>query len=101
MPSLRKVAEEYRDEVIFVGVDVGPFTGVGTHEDARRLIRELDLRYPTAYALDPSPLRKYNVFTMPTSVFLTPDGEIVETHPGVLTEQRLRDLVEQLIAGSS
>jgi thiol-disulfide isomerase/thioredoxin len=35
MPEFQKVADEYKDSVLFVGVDVGQFTGLGTHDDAR------------------------------------------------------------------
>ncbi len=81
-----------------MGVDVGPFTGLGTHDDARRIIVEEGLSYPLSYAVDPTPLQKYQVYSMPTSVFFSADGEIVRSNSGVLTEDRLRELIEELVA---
>lgn len=77
---------------------MGPFTGLGTHDDARRIIVEEGLSYPLSYAVDPSPLRKYKVFSMPTSVFFSADGEIVRSNSGVVTEDLLRDVIKELLA---
>ena len=81
-------------------VDVEPFTGLGTHDDARSIIEEEGLSYPLSYAVDSSPLQKYQVYSMPTSVFFDADGTIVRSNSGVLTEDRLRDVIEELIANA-
>lgn len=101
MPGFQQAAEAYQDRVIFVGVDVGAFTGLGTHEDARRLLAELGIRYPAAYALDATPLRLYNVRGMPTTVFLTPKGRIVESVGGFVFGAQLSRSIEKLLAASS
>ena len=98
MPAFQRVADEYAGQVIFVGVDVGSFTSLGTHDDARFLLRDLGIRYPAAYAVDASPLRLYHVVNMPTTIFLSPEGRIVQRVGGVLTEAQLRDGVQQLVA---
>lgn len=93
MPGFQRVADQYQGKVIFVGVDVGPFIGLGSHQDAVNLYSELHIRYPLAYAVDASPLQLYNVVGMPTTVFLTPRGESVDNHTGILTEDGLRDVI--------
>ena len=98
MPAFQRVADEYAGRVIVVGVDVGSFTSLGTHDDARVLLRDLGIRYPAAYAVDASPLRLYQVVNMPTTVFLAPEGRIIQRVGGVLTEAQLRDGVQQLLA---
>lgn len=100
MPAFQKVADELQDKFILVGVDVGPFIGLGSREDARRLLRELNIRYPAAAAADATPLRLYNVRNMPTTVFLNAKGQVVETANGLLVERQLRSKVEHLVAAS-
>ncbi len=101
MPAFQKVADAYAGNVIFVGVDVGPYIGLGSHDDARRLLDELGIHYPAVYAVDASPLHLYEVQGMPTTLFLTGDGRLVHKQTGILLEAQLRSLVEALAAGSS
>jgi thiol-disulfide isomerase/thioredoxin len=101
MPSFQRAAAEHDGKVTFLGVDVGPFTGLGSHDDARRLLAELQIRYPAGYALDDKPLRQYQVRSMPTTLFLTPKGEIVWEASGMLTEGQLHDALDKLLAATS
>ena len=100
MPAFQKVADEFQGKVIFVGVDVGPFTGLGSHEDAQRLLAELRIRYPAAYAVDAAPLRLYNVRSMPTTVILGPNGQPLQQVDGMMFEQQLRQAVEKAATSS-
>ena len=101
MPAFQRVADEYAGKVIFVGVDVGPYIGLGSQDDARRLLDELGIQYPAAYAADASPLQLYAVLGMPTTLFLTADGRLVHKQSGLLLETQLRARVEALATGSS
>lgn len=101
MPGFQQVSTEFSGRVIFVGVDVGPFLGLGTHDDAVTLYRQLGIHYPLAYAVDASPLQLYHVQGMPTTVFLTPTGQVADRVTGILTEDQLRGEIQQkLLAGS-
>jgi hypothetical protein len=99
-PGFQKVFEQCQDRILLVGVDVGPFVRLGEREDARRLLAELGIHYPAAYALDSAPVRVYQVRSMPTTVFLTPNAQIVETASGLLIESQLRGKVERLLAAA-
>ncbi len=102
MPGFQKVSTEFAGTVIFVGLDVGPFTGLGTHEDAVTLARQLGIRYPLAYAVDASSLRFYKVQGMPTTVFLNAKGQVAAKVTGIMTEGQLRSEIQQkLLAPTS
>jgi len=102
MPGFQKVSSEFSGKVIFVGLDVGPFTGLGTHDDAVTLARQLGIRYPLAYAVDASPLEIYKVQGMPTTIFLDAKGHVVARGHGILTEGQLRSEIQQkLLAPTS
>ncbi len=97
MPFFQKVYDELGDQFILVGLDVGPFVGLGSREDGQSLLRELDITYPAGTTFDASTVAAYKVLGMPTTVFLTSDGTIFEVHTGILDEATLREKVEKLI----
>lgn len=96
MPGFETVYRSVQDRVIFVGLDVGPFLGLGTHADARQLLRELGITYPAAYAVDTRPVREY-VQVMPTTVFFDARGREVGRQSGGLTADQLRARIQTLL----
>lgn len=101
MPDFQKVHDRYADEFLLVGVDIGPFIGLGTRESAIALLDELDIRYPTAYALDAGAVRDNQVLAMPTTIFYDAAGVEVGRHAGLLTEQAFEARVRELIGAAS
>ncbi len=100
MPDLESVYQERSEEILLVGLDVGPFTNLGTREDGRALLRELGITYPTGTTFDPGIIEQYEVLGMPSTYFITPDGQIHKSWSGLLTEAKLNELVDELIAAS-
>lgn len=98
MPAFQRVAGEQQGSVIFVGIDAGAFTGLGSHDDARKLLSRLHIEYPAAYAVDASPLRLYNVLGLPSTIFFDARGRITDRSPGALTETQLRGIIQRLTA---
>jgi thiol-disulfide isomerase/thioredoxin len=90
----------YRDEALFLGLDVGPFTGLGTNEDSRALLQELGVTYPAGTVQDAHVVSAYRLVGMPTTYFITPDGEIAEQWTGLLNEAKLAELVGELLVTS-
>ncbi len=100
MPDLQEVHEEFGDQIVLVGVDVGTFTGLGDEEEGRALLQEVGVTYPTGTTANADVLRAYQVIGMPTTLFITPDGEIVERWTGLLTKDKMEELVQELIDAS-
>ena len=96
MPGFEKAYESSAGKVLIVGLDVGPFTGMGSHEDAARLLRQLAIRYPAAYAVDDSALRNYGVDAMPTTLFFDATGRLVGRSNGALTQPDLEARIQDL-----
>jgi thiol-disulfide isomerase/thioredoxin len=46
MPDFQEVHNEFGDSMVLLGLDVGPFTSLGTREDAEALVEELGVTYP-------------------------------------------------------
>ena len=100
MPDFQRVYDQRKDEFLLVGVDVGPFVGLGSDDDARELLQQLNVTYPTAYAKDADIVREYNVLGMPTTVFFTPDGEVFSKKTGFMSGSEIEDRLEALLEAS-
>jgi thiol-disulfide isomerase/thioredoxin len=98
MPGFQRVFDQVQDTVVLLGVDIGPYVGLGQHADAQRLLADLGIHYPAAFAVDSTPVRLYQIRAMPTTVFLTRKGQIVDTVNGMLLESQMRDKIQRLIA---
>jgi len=100
MPDFQKVHEEYREQVIILGIDVGPFLGLGSRQDGRALLRELNISYGTATTFDPSVVRSFEILGMPTTLFYTAEGRLHKRHTGILTRGQIETLVKELLAAA-
>lgn len=101
MPDFEAVNEQLGDHVLFIGLDVGPFTNLGTQEDGQALVRELGITYPIGTTSDADVVKDYKLIGMPTTYFISPTGEVVQQWTGLLTEDKLVELVEELIQASA
>ena len=98
MPAFQRVYDKYAGGFLLVGVDIGPFIGLGSHESARELLAELGITYPAAYAVDARAVRDNDVLGMPTTIFYDGGGTEVGRHTGLLTEEALESRVRELVA---
>ncbi len=97
MPELQDAYETYGGEVVFVGVDVGPFVGLGSEEDALSLLDDLAITYLAGSTPDANTIRDYKVLGTPATYFITPGGDIVERWNGFLTGKQLTNKIDELI----
>ena len=97
MPELQDFYEEYGEEVLLLGIDVGQFTGLGSPKDAGRLLSSLGVTYPAGYTDDESVVRDFSVRAMPTTVFITTEGEIFKTWTGSITRESVTAIVREML----
>ncbi len=101
MPDLQEFHDEFSDQVVPLGIDVGQFTGLGNEDDARELLVELGVTYPAGVADDGSIMRKYSVLGMPTTVFINSRGELFRKWTGVLNKEKLAEISNEMISAES
>ena len=97
LPDLQVFYNEFGDRVWLVGIDVGQFTGLGSLQDAKDLLEELQITYPAGFTDDGSVISKYKVFSMPTTIFIDADGEIFKKWGGALTAGVLREQTNAML----
>ena len=101
MPDLQEFHDEFSDRVVLLGIDVGQFTGLGNEEDARQLLVDLGVTYPTGVTEDGAIMRKYSVLGMPTTVFINSRGEVFRNWTGVLNSEKLAEISNEMISAES
>jgi len=100
MPDFQELWEELQAEgsdVMVLGVDLGPFTGLGDREQAIDFLETIELTYPTGQAVDAGIVRDYKVFGMPTTVFISRDGTVMRSWTGAITGDKIRELTDELV----
>ncbi|MGH2362370.1 MAG: TlpA family protein disulfide reductase [bacterium] len=103
MPDFQRLynTEQARKRFVLIGVDIGPFIGLGSRDDAQALLRELKISFPTGTTFDARTVRNYEILGMPTTVFITTDGRLLRKHTGLLTFEQMRAFAEELVKVSA
>ena len=91
MPDFQSAFNEFGEQAIFLGLDVGPFTGLGTRSQAQSLLQELGISYPTAYP-DGDPTRDFRIVGLPQTIFYDAAGEKV-AREGFLSGTRMNRIM--------
>lgn len=97
MPYLQMFYEDFKDQVLLLGIDLGQFTGLGTQEDAQELLQELGISYPAGSTGNASVIPDYRVLGMPSTVFIDSNGEIFSNWTGVLNDKVLREKTLEML----
>ena len=100
MPDLQAFYDSHRDKVVLFGLDVGPFTALGSRKNAQELLRQLEITYPTGFSSTRDVVIQYRVLGMPTTFFITPDGNIFARWDGLLDEAKLTEITEAMLAST-
>ena len=97
MPEFERVHEERSDEVTILGIDIGPQQFLGTREEGQELLNELGVTYPAGTTFDDTVVRGFEIFGMPTTFFIGADGSVMRKWSGILDEEKLNELVDELL----
>ena len=98
MPELQEFYEEYEDRVLLIGVDVGQFTGFGSPKDPGRLLDALGITYPAGFTDEAAVVRDYGIRAMPTTAFITADGEIFQVWTGSITREQVTAITRRMLS---
>ena len=101
LPELEIAYQEHGDELVMIGVDVGPFVRLGTEEDGRALLDELSITFPAGSLSDPGILSEYGVLGTPATYFFKPNGELLDKWTGRLSGEQVEQFVDNLLQAST
>lgn len=98
MPALERAYQQYRDQgLVVLGINQ---LYIDDLEAAQAFVREIQLTFSNA-ADETGQVseRRYQVVGLPTSVFITPNGEIAHVQIGQMTDTQIDTYSERLVAG--
>lgn len=90
LPAFQAVADETKGRVAFLGID---------HQDSRRaaleLMEETGVTFPAGYDPEGKVARAYGLRGMPTTVFISAGGRILERRNGEMSGAELRQAIDR------
>lgn len=90
MPGFERVYQQRHGEVAFLGINLAD------DEWAAEAVRErTGITYPVARDADGSSFEAFGAFGMPTTVFISPNGGIVELYTGELSAEALAQRIDR------
>ena len=101
MPALEAAWREYGDKVLFIGVDVGPYVGLGTYGQGKSLVEKFGITYPTGSTGNRSVIVDWQVASMPSTFLINRDGRVHDIVIGGISSSRLTLKVRELIAANA
>ena len=97
MPELQEFNEEFQDQIILLGIDIGQFTGLGSPLNASKLLDSMGITYPAGFTDDRDVVEKYKVLAMPTTVFIDGQGRIFQKWTGALDQETVTRLAKAML----
>jgi thiol-disulfide isomerase/thioredoxin len=89
MPAFEQVYGDVQDDVTIVGISEDL-----TEDDARTMVEQTGVTFPTYIDGTLKTLLLFNGNGLPTTVFIAPDGRVVDVSLGKLDATELRDDIE-------
>ncbi|MGH9306868.1 MAG: TlpA family protein disulfide reductase [Acidimicrobiales bacterium] len=91
MPALESVYRSMGGRVAFLGVDTGD-----SQADAVAFARSKGVTYPSGFDPSTSVATSYDLYGLPHTVFISPTGQILESHTGPLDVSGLTSSIHRL-----
>ena len=96
LPDFEAVHQQLGDEVTFVGVNQD-----FTEETWRAFVAESNVSYDTVFQPNSEIWNELGTGAMPTTAFISPDGEVVHLWAGLLTDDKLIELIDEHLVEKS
>ena len=97
MPYFDEFYHQYGDQVTFMMVNLCAF-GNDTKENAKAMVENGGWTFPVYFDSDGDAAYKYAIRSMPTTIFVSPEGELKGRHTGVISRADLEKTLQAMIA---
>lgn len=95
MPGFEQVHRQFDGRVAFLGLDLQDDRAA-----AEALVDRTGVTYDLGVDRSGEIFQAFGGIGMPTTVFISAEGEILDRHTGILVEQQLTERIETLFLGS-
>ena len=97
LEDVQAVVEAHGNDIHVLGVDIGLFFDLGDRNDAVSLLSDLRVTFPVGYTADLKVVEKLGVRGLPTTFFITEDGELYHKWEGLADEKHLAKYVGEML----
>lgn len=97
MPHFEAAFQTHKDEVAFVAIQQ---LGLDSVDEGQDFVEEFGLTYAVGPDTSGTVIKEYDVKTFPTTIFLDADHTIVRKWAGPLNEEKLNELIEEILPAS-
>jgi thiol-disulfide isomerase/thioredoxin len=97
MTDLQRNYEEFKDDITFLGLDIGVYTELGSRRSGLALLDELSVTYPAGEPPTRRPVDNYNVNAMPTTVFFDANGEVFRRWEELISGPQLNAILQEMV----
>ncbi len=99
LPAFDKLCTEYKEQVEFMMVNLTDGYQE-TLESAKQFISESGYMFPVFFDTENNASAEYNLYSIPRTIFVDKDGNLVNSHVGAMSEATLRKYIQSLIGES-
>ncbi len=96
MPAFDAMHKKYGDKVTFMMIDLTDGAR-DTVASAAKFIKERGYSFPVYFDTTLSAANAYGAYSIPLSVFINKNGEIVTTHTGAMDEATLENYIKTIL----
>lgn len=100
LPAMQASYLAYKDEVTFLGVDIGPYTGLGSPGDGIALLSDLGVTFPAGSTPDGTIMQDYRILGVPETLIFTHEGELIDRWTGIRSKAYLAEQLDTLLTGT-
>ena len=97
MPYFDEAYKTYGDQIEFMMVDLCAY-GNDTKENAKKLVADGGWSFPVYFDTEGSAVVAYSVRSMPMTIFVSSDGDLVGQQVGAMTQAQLQAQIDKLMA---
>jgi DNA-binding beta-propeller fold protein YncE len=98
IPDLKRLEEEFADELVVIGVHSAKFDNEGDTDNIRQIILRYGLEHPVVNDADFTVWRTWGAQAWPTLVLIDPAGNIVGGHSGEGVYPIFKPVLDALVA---
>ena len=100
MPHLERLADEFADRLVVIGVHTPRFAGETTSEAVRAAVSSRSISFPVVADHDLAMSRQWGTEELPTTVLVDPTGRVVGAYTGESPYEALRPAIADLAEDS-
>ncbi len=98
IPDLKRLEEEYAEELVVIGVHSAKFANEGETENIRQIVMRYEVDHPVVNDNDFQVWQSWGAQAWPTIALIDPAGNVVGTHAGEGVYETVQPVIGALIA---